>query len=344
MKVFSMAVERGCQSALILLIFLPLISCGGGNSPPIADAGVDQNQRRGAKISLDGRNSIDPDGDLLTYSWTLTSFPAGSMAVLSDASSPTPSFMADTLGEYVISLVVSDGDTLSTADEVTVVVNTGLIYVNNFSQNTLSDFLVGEEGSAQISIDQNQLRIDPGEGYLNRGYVALDLPKYSAGSIGNPSKIVWAFNVSNIDGTTCGACNNKFGFYLFSDPDPYAPEAFGYALEGGGVGWSKMYFRQQTNLSSFGSFLNTIFEVDDGLENLPTIGTFKLTYETNTGLWELYYEESLTPFDPKKISTLVGSGINTEFALDKLPYLILFSENTSSSFFDNLSVMFEFSI
>lgn len=342
-----MAVGRGCQIALILLISLSLISCGGGNSPPIADAGVDQNQRRGAKISLDGRNSIDPDGDLLTYSWTLTSFPAGSMAVLSDASSPTPSFMADTLGEYVISLVVSDGDTLSATDEVTVVVNTVLIYVNDFSHNTLSGFLVGEQGNAQVSIDQGQLRIDPGEGYLNRGYVALDLsrvsPEYSVHLTDNPTKVIWTFNVSNIDGTTCGACNNLFEFNIFSDPDPSAPTGFGYRLIGGGYGGSRVMLLQSAlAFSPFGSVNNSIMDITDGLETLPTVGAFKLVYDPSTSLWELYYEESTVPLDPKEINTLVGSGINVGFESEQLPYLILGSYNTGTAFFDNLSIALEY--
>jgi hypothetical protein len=257
--------------------------------------------------------------------------------------------VADPVGEYVISLVVRDGKIQSIADEVSVIVDTILIYENDFSGSALSDFLVGEEGDAQVSIDQGELKISPGAGYQNRGYVALDLPglsaEYPATLVESDAKIIWAFNVSNVDGAICGACNNLFYFKIYSDPDPSAPTGLGYSLMGGGFAGSRVLLSQEASaLSPVGPIFNAIVDLSDGLETLPTIGAFRLEYEPITSIWELYYEESTTPLDPREITTWVGSGINTGFVSEQLPYLILGSENEASASFDNVSVILKFSI
>ncbi|GAB5537676.1 MAG: hypothetical protein Rubg2KO_39250 [Rubricoccaceae bacterium] len=88
------------------------------NQPPIADAGADQNAVvLGQTVTLDGSASSDPDGDPLTYAWTLTD-PNGDPAALSDATAPQPTFVATVRGTYTASLTVNDGTEDSVADEV----------------------------------------------------------------------------------------------------------------------------------------------------------------------------------------------------------------------------------
>jgi hypothetical protein len=48
------------------------------------------------------------DDDLFTYAWTIVSKPPSSAAILSNAASVTPTFVADIHGTYVIKLVVRD--------------------------------------------------------------------------------------------------------------------------------------------------------------------------------------------------------------------------------------------
>jgi hypothetical protein len=55
--------------------------------------------------------SADPDGDPLAFGWSFTSIPAGSAAVLSSTTAPTPTFTPDKEGPYVVRLVVTDGPT-----------------------------------------------------------------------------------------------------------------------------------------------------------------------------------------------------------------------------------------
>jgi hypothetical protein len=78
------------------------------NSPPVANAGTDQViQVIGSTVTLNGSKSSDPDGDPLTFQWTLSK-PSGSNASLKDASTACPSFVADVHGTYLAQLVVKD--------------------------------------------------------------------------------------------------------------------------------------------------------------------------------------------------------------------------------------------
>lgn len=87
-------------------------------NPPVADAGSNRNVVTGLLVTLDGSGSSDPDGDTLSYLWTLVSAPAGSTSSLSAAESVNPSFTPDEDGIYVINLVVDDGKVESAVDTV----------------------------------------------------------------------------------------------------------------------------------------------------------------------------------------------------------------------------------
>lgn len=93
----------------------------GSNKPPIANAGLDQQVVVGENVTLDGSNSNDPDGDLLTYYWSISSCP-GSCPSLSSSSSAAPSFRTNIEGEYVVQLWVYDGQSSSNTDEVIITV------------------------------------------------------------------------------------------------------------------------------------------------------------------------------------------------------------------------------
>ncbi len=93
---------------------------GGGNTAPVADAGPDQTVQVTDIVQLDGSDSTDVDGDLLTFSWTILTQPAGSTATLNDAISVMPTFVADASGSYDIELIVNDGTVASESDTVAI--------------------------------------------------------------------------------------------------------------------------------------------------------------------------------------------------------------------------------
>ncbi len=87
---------------------------------PVANAGVDQNVKTGALVTLDGTASSDPNGDALTYEWSFTQKPVGSAAALSSLVASKPTFTADLDGTYTLRLTVSDGTHVSLPDTVSV--------------------------------------------------------------------------------------------------------------------------------------------------------------------------------------------------------------------------------
>jgi hypothetical protein len=83
-----------------------------GNVPPNARAGRDQHARLGLAVPLDGRGSDDPNHTPLDFLWSFVSVPSGSARTNADIStpdSPTPLFVPDVAGTYVLNLRVNDG-------------------------------------------------------------------------------------------------------------------------------------------------------------------------------------------------------------------------------------------
>jgi len=77
------------------------------NPPPVANPGGNRAAYVGDAVALDAHAS-DPDGEPLTFAWTLVSRPAGSAAALSSTTTATTTFAPDVAGLYLVSLVVSD--------------------------------------------------------------------------------------------------------------------------------------------------------------------------------------------------------------------------------------------
>jgi len=64
------------------------------------------------QITLSGIGSYDPDGTIVSYTWTLKK-PAGSAALLAGGSTASPSFTPDMAGSYTATLIVTDNKGLA---------------------------------------------------------------------------------------------------------------------------------------------------------------------------------------------------------------------------------------
>lgn len=157
--------------AILALLFLAAACGDDGSGPteppiendaPIADAGGDQEVVVGATVTLDGSGSSDPDGDAITYAWSLVSTPSGSAATLSGATASAPSFVADVAGTYTVELSVSDG-AASDADTVSVTAADAKLELGGTigADSTLPDLGVPYRVTAPLVVEAT-LTLEPG--------------------------------------------------------------------------------------------------------------------------------------------------------------------------------------
>lgn len=96
------------------------------NVAPIADAGPDQNIYLGDVAVLDG-SGTDDDGDPIEgWWWTMQTKPQGSLAQLNAIDAANPSFVPDIVGDYILTLMVSDGQLWSDPSGVIIHVSENL--------------------------------------------------------------------------------------------------------------------------------------------------------------------------------------------------------------------------
>jgi PKD repeat protein len=105
-------------SAMIMVLLFT--ARAWANDQPIANAGSDQNVYLGETAYLHG-TATDPDGDpIVAWYWEMVSKPEGSYAQLDRDYVADPTFRPDLVGDYVITLMVSDGNYWSLPDSVVI--------------------------------------------------------------------------------------------------------------------------------------------------------------------------------------------------------------------------------
>ncbi|MCF7911266.1 MAG: T9SS type A sorting domain-containing protein [Candidatus Cloacimonetes bacterium] len=155
------------------------------NLAPVADAGNDQVVRDGVAVNLNGSDSYDPDGDVITYAWTA---PAG--ITLINPTSVTPTFIAPDVTndtDYTITLVVSDGE-YTDSDQVVVTVqhdepgNVNAVHLANphFVQLSWEAPGIGGETGEWMHYDSGMN--DDGIGLTNGGSFAV-AARWAAGDL-----------------------------------------------------------------------------------------------------------------------------------------------------------------
>jgi len=136
-----------------------VVVCHYPNEMPIAVAGADQNGYAGISFNFDGSASSDPDEDPLTYQWSLTSAPAQSAAILINPTSIRPSLETDIAGQYIIELLVNDGELDSVPDSliITTTQNNKPVADASNDQTVVVNNLVTLDGSNSSDVDGHSL-------------------------------------------------------------------------------------------------------------------------------------------------------------------------------------------
>lgn len=148
----QLVVSDGTQSST------DTVSISTINSPPVADAGANGTAAIGEIVTLNGTGSSDADGDPLTFSWSFVARPDGSQAALIDSATPTPRFVLDVVGDYVVQLVVNDGAVSSQPDTVVITTrNTPPVANAGVDQQVFTGALVTLDGSGSSDVDGNTL-------------------------------------------------------------------------------------------------------------------------------------------------------------------------------------------
>lgn len=166
------------------------------NIKPIANAGANQQVAVGELVQLSAANSLDEDGDTLTYQWRFVSKPESSIAALDDATLADPSFTADKEGEYILSLVVNDGDLDS--DSVNLMVEATQPRLSMLAYNDFTNTYT-ETGLPYQLTSSSTLSVMPKPNELT-------LSKFKLRAIGDAYTIV---NLTAIDSTNSATASFK---------------------------------------------------------------------------------------------------------------------------------------
>lgn len=159
------------------------------NAAPVANAGANRTLSSSALVTLSGSASSDANGDALTYLWSLTSIPSGSTAVLSSSSIVNPTFTPDVVGDYVVQLIVNDGQANSAPATVTVSLTPNLVRNGSFENGLTSWSFAGVNQSATNPSCSYNVAVSPGTETLTGqpGFPATDGNNVALGSSSSDS-------------------------------------------------------------------------------------------------------------------------------------------------------------
>ena len=112
--------------ALSLVVLILFVTATGtavatDNTPPLPAAGVDQTVTPGTTVYLDASGSTDPDGEITGVEWTIDT-PGGTNQTPDCATCTQTQFEATTVGQYTVTLSVTDDDGATSSDTLYVTV------------------------------------------------------------------------------------------------------------------------------------------------------------------------------------------------------------------------------
>jgi uncharacterized membrane protein len=185
------------------------------NKPPTADADGPYSVQENGTVELDGTGSTDPDGDPLTYSWTIVDDPTGG-ASLTDDDTATPVFHApehvDNAVDVTVKLSVNDGHGHTGSDTATVTIqpagvnlpptaDAGGPYSVQKNENIELDGTGSSDSDGTIVAYSWTITDDPtGEASLTDSDTAT--PVFHAPSVESDTEVTVELTVEDDDGAT----------------------------------------------------------------------------------------------------------------------------------------------
>lgn len=191
----------------VCLLFLPaliFLSCSSEDnipgSPPVADAGEDVETPidLAGTIVLSASDSSDPDGDALSYRWTLLQQPDGSTATINNDNEENASITPDAEGVYRVLLEVDDGNHPTVSDEKQITVTEAV--------NDAPTADAGENITAQVN---ETVTLDGSNSSDPNG----DDLEYQWTSASNP--VGAQFTIENADQAQASFVPDRAGTYVF---------------------------------------------------------------------------------------------------------------------------------
>ena len=129
---------------------------GGGNVAPIANAGGDQSVLFGATVVLDGSLSVDPDGSIISYTWT--QIIGQEVSIINNNQSSASFVSPNQEASFSFSLLVVDDNESSDLDTIQISVSEGLSnkvffseYAEGTSNNKYLEIYNGTEDQVDLS-------------------------------------------------------------------------------------------------------------------------------------------------------------------------------------------------
>lgn len=124
-----------------------IVGGGGGNLPPVADAGPNQEVMGRAEVTLNGAASHDPNGDTLGFLWVQT---AGPPVELTGIGEIAPTFAAPNVDDVLLfELTVNDGN--GRADSDTIAIDVTRVPPRLYVANLFGDSIVNYADFADLS-------------------------------------------------------------------------------------------------------------------------------------------------------------------------------------------------
>ncbi|ODB35634.1 hypothetical protein BB427_03270 [Pseudoalteromonas sp. BMB] len=163
-----------------------------GNHKPVAHISGPKTAYVNQPIELDGTKSSDPNNDTLTYEWQFIEAASDVEIVVKD--NGTASFTPTTLGNYIVSLRVNDGQDYSDVEAHLVQVKANLLPVIILENDAPRTALIGE----QINFDASK-SYDP-EGDMLTYQWSLEVPQGSSAQLYGKANSVASFT-ADVAGT-----------------------------------------------------------------------------------------------------------------------------------------------